>query len=172
LRDQNQQIFDSFMLVAGVIIGVVVGLIFFVQMSVIETQSQFSLDDPDVQAAIESNIQPVGQLVLLGSAELAAAAAPAVVAPERVATVLTGPQVYNEACVVCHAPPGISGAPVIGDGAAWTDRVTQGMDTLTDHVLNGYQGAMGFMPQKGGRTDLSDAEIIAALEYMLEQLGD
>lgn len=172
MRDQDQQIFDSFNLVSGIIIGVVVGLIFFIQPMVIESQGEFALDEPDVQLAIESNIQPIGQLVLLGSDELAAAAAAPVVVPERVATVLTGPQVYNEACIACHAPPGISGAPPIGDGAAWVGRVEQGMETLTDHVLNGYQGAMGFMPQKGGRMDLSDAEVIAALEYMLEQLGE
>jgi len=172
LYDQDQPNFDSFMLVSGLIIGTVVGLIFFVLMIVIEAQGDFALDDEVVQTAIASNIEPVGQLILLGSAELAAAAAAPVVVPQRVATVLTGPQVYNEACIACHAPPGISGAPVIGDGAAWTGRVEQGMDTLADHVLNGYQGSMGFMPQKGGRIDLSDAEIIAALQYMLDQLGE
>lgn len=172
MRDQDQQFFDSFMLVVGILIGVAVGLFFLVRMIAIDTQGQFVLDDPTVQAAIDSRIEPIGQVVLLGSAELAAAAAAPVVEPERVATVLTGPQVYNEACIACHAPPGVAGAPVIGDAAAWADRVTQGIDVLTEHVINGYQGSAGFMPAKGGRVDLSDEEIIAAMEYMLEQLGE
>ncbi|MEY4640176.1 MAG: hypothetical protein RLZZ227_170, partial [Pseudomonadota bacterium] len=38
------------------------------------------------------------------------------------------------------------------------------------HALNGFSGkAGGLMPKKGGRLDLSDAEIIGAVEYMIEQ---
>lgn len=172
MRDQDQQFFDSFMLVVGILIGVAVGLFFLVRMIAIDTQGQFVLDDPTVQAEIDARIAPVGQVMLLGSAELAAAAAPPVAAPERVATPMTGAQVYNEACIACHVPPGVGGAPPLGDSEAWVARVAQGMDVLTEHALNGYQGSAGFMPAKGGRVDLSDAEIIRAIEYMLEQLGD
>ena len=172
MRNQDQRLFDSFMLVVGILIGVAVGLVFFVQMIAIDTQGRLDLDDPNVQAAIDNRIAPVGRVVLIGSEELAAAAAAPIVVPELVATVLTGPQVYNEACIACHAPPGVAGAPVIGDGAAWVNRVAQGRDLLTEHALVGYQGSSGFMPAKGGRLDLSDDEIIAAMEYMLEQLGE
>ena len=108
--------------------------------------------------------------MLAGSAELAAARAAPAATPTRVDTVLTGPQVFNEACFACHSPPGVGGAPVVGDAAAWQDRVAQGMDMLSDHALNGYQGSTGFMPAKGGRVDLSDAEVISAIDYMLGQL--
>ena len=172
MRDQDQQFFDSFMLVVGILIGVAVALFFLVRMIAIDTQGQFVLEDPTVQAEIEARIAPVGQVALLGSAELAAAAAAPVVAPERVDTPLTGGQVYNEACVACHQPPGVAGAPALGDAAAWADRVAQGMDVLTEHALNGYQGSTGFMPAKGGRVDLSDDEVVAGIEYMLGQLPD
>jgi len=172
LHDQDQQLFDGFMLIVGVLIGGVVSLIFLVRLIAIDTQGQLALDDPNVRAAIDSRIEPIGHVVLLGSAELAAAAAAPVVVPERVATVLTGPQVYNEACFTCHSPPGVGGAPVLGDGTAWIDRVAQDMNTLIDHALNGYVGDQGFMPAKGGRVDLSDDEIISAVNYMLEQLGE
>jgi cytochrome c len=43
------------------------------------------------------------------------------------------------------------------------------METLHSHAINGFQGAAGVMPPKGGRVDLSDGEIIAAVEYMVEQ---
>jgi cytochrome c len=43
------------------------------------------------------------------------------------------------------------------------------MDTLYMHALQGYQGEKGFMPPKGGRVDLSDDEIKAAVDYIIEQ---
>jgi cytochrome c5 len=171
LTDQTRENLDISMLVTGLIVGTVVGLIFFVTNSVLESQGSLALDDEAVQSEINANIAPVGQVVLLGSAELAAAESAPVVTPQLVATPLTGPQVYNQACVACHAAPGIGGAPVTGDGAAWAGRAEQGIETLTQHVLNGFQGSTGVMPPKGGRLDLSDAEIISAMEYMLEQLG-
>ena len=158
------------MLVVGILIGVAVGLFVFVRIVAIETQGRYVLEDPQVQAEIDERIRPVGEVVLLGSAELEAAAAAAPTdAPEQVATVLTGPQVYNAACYLCHSPPGVPGAPHLGDTAAWAPRIAQGMDTLNSHAISGFQGAAGVMPPKGGRLDLSDGEIIAAVEYMVEQ---
>jgi cytochrome c len=64
----------------------------------------------------------------------------------------------------------VPGAPHLGDAAAWEPRIAQGMDTLNNHAINGFQGSAGVMPPKGGRVDLSDGEIIAAVEYMVEQV--
>lgn len=160
------------MLVVGILIGVAVGLFFLVRMIAIDTQGEYVLDDPTVQAEIDARIKPVGQVVLMGSAELAAAATAQVATPERVPTQLSGPQVYNETCFACHAPPGNAGAPPVGDADAWADRVAKGKDTLIQHALNGFQGDSGFMPAKGGRTDLSDEEITSAVDYMLGQLDN
>jgi cytochrome c5 len=169
LRAQDRQFFDSFMLVLGILIGVAVGLFFLARIVALDTQGRFMLEDPDVQAQIIERIRPIGQVRLLGDAELAAAVA-ATVAPERVVTVMSGPQVFNAACYLCHSPPGVGGAPVVGDAAAWTPRMEQGIATLNEHAINGFQGAVGFMPAKGGRVDLSDDEIIAAVEYLVEQV--
>jgi cytochrome c5 len=171
LRDQDQQFFDSFMLVVGILIGVAVGLFFLVRMIAIDTQGQYVLDDPTVQAAIDRRIEPLGQVILAGSEELAAAAAAAAPMPEPVDAPLTGPQVYNQACFVCHSAPGVGGAPVVGDAEAWAGRVEQGLETLFDHAINGYQGDAGFMPGKGGNMALSDDEVRAAVEYLVGQLG-
>jgi cytochrome c5 len=171
LRQQDQQFFDSFMLVVGILIGVAVMLFLLVRLVAIDTEGRFILEDPQVQAEINDRIRPVGQVVLLGSAELEAAAAPTpTAAPAPVATVLSGPQVYNAACYLCHSPPGVPGSPVLGDATAWAPRIAQGIETLNSHALDGFQGAAGVMPAKGGRVDLSDAEIIAAVEYMVEQV--
>jgi cytochrome c5 len=166
VRSQDQQFFDTFMLVVGILIGVAVGLFLLAQMIAIDTQGQYRLSDPTVRAEIEKRIEPVGQVILLGSDELAAAAAAAVAAPAQVAAPLTGPQVYNASCFACHTPPGVGGAPALGDAAAWEPRIAQGRELLNQHALLGFNA----MPAKGGRVDLSDEEIIGAVDYMLEQL--
>ncbi len=56
-----------------------------------------------------------------------------------------------------------------GDKAAWAPRIAQGMATLQKNAIDGLQGSAGFMPPKGGRSDLSDGEINAAVEYLVEQ---
>jgi cytochrome c5 len=89
--------------------------------------------------------------------------------PKAAVAPLTGPQVYNAVCIACHAPPGVGGAPALGDRDAWAARIAQGKDTLIDHALHGFSGSKGVMPKKGDRVDLSDEEIIAAVEYMVGQ---
>jgi cytochrome c5 len=44
------------------------------------------------------------------------------------------------------------------------------MDTLNANAINGLQGSAGFMPPKGGRVDLSDEEIIAAVQYLVDEV--
>ena len=48
-------------------------------------------------------------------------------------------QVYDSSCKLCHANPA-SGAPLTADRAAWSPRIAQGVDTLLDHSINGYNG--------------------------------
>jgi cytochrome c5 len=114
-------------------------------------------------------IAPVGQVALAGAEDLAAAQAAPIPTPEAAAAPLTGPQVYNAVCIACHAAPGVGGAPALGDGDAWAARIAQGVDTLIDHALHGFSSSTGVMPRKGGRVDLSDEEVIGAVEYMVEQ---
>lgn len=112
-----------------------------------------------------------GHNAMAGSEEPAARQAASSSRPKAVAAPMTGVQVYNNVCIACHSPPGIGGAPALGDRDAWAARVAQGMDTLIDHALHGYSSSTGIMPRKGGRNDLSDEEVIEAVEYMVEQLG-
>lgn len=73
-----------------------------------------------------------------------------------------GEKIYNIACIACHSV-GVAGAPRLGDNAAWAARIAQGADTLNTHALKGFRG----MPPKGGRMDLSDADVTAAVAYMV-----
>jgi cytochrome c5 len=113
----------------------------------------------------------VGQVALAASGELAATQDEPIATNEAVAAPLTGAQVYNAVCIACHAPPGVGGAPALGDGEAWAARIAHGMDTLIDHALHGFTGSTGVMPKKGERVDLSDEEVIGAVEYMVEQIA-
>ena len=81
-----------------------------------------------------------------------------------------GETVYQQVCSVCHGP-GIAGAPRNGDNAAWGPRIAQGKPTLYDHALHGFTGKTGVMAPKAGRSDLSDASVQAAVDYMLMRSG-
>ena len=78
-----------------------------------------------------------------------------------------GKSVYNQGCVACHAMA-IAGAPKFGDAAVWEARLAQGIDVLYENSINGYKGEAGIMPPKGGRMDLSDEAVKAAVDYMVQ----
>ena len=78
-----------------------------------------------------------------------------------------GQTVYDTYCMACHAA-GVAGAPRVGNADDWTDRVAQGAEVLYDHSINGFQGDKGMMPAKGGFANLSDDEVKAAVDYMVE----
>ena len=77
-----------------------------------------------------------------------------------------GKKVYDSTCVACHAA-GVAGAPKFGDKALWAPRIAQGVDTLYTHAIKGFQGKVGMMPPKGGSMSLSDADVKAAVDYMV-----
>ncbi len=79
-----------------------------------------------------------------------------------------GQAVYTKTCSVCHAA-GVTGAPKLGDKGDWGPRIAQGNDTLYKHALEGFQGKKGQMPPKGGNTALADADVKAAVDYMVSQ---
>ena len=90
-------------------------------------------------------------------AALAAAVLPA-------AAQTTPKAVYDAACSACHGS-GILGAPKFGDAAAWSARAKDGgLDGLVRRAAAGTDKGM---PPKGGRADLSNAQIRAVVEYMM-----
>jgi cytochrome c5 len=66
--------------------------------------------------------------------------------------------------MACHMT-GVAGAPKTGDKAGWAPRIKQGMDALYSASIKGK----GAMPPKGGGADLSDAQIKAAVDYLVGQ---
>jgi cytochrome c5 len=163
---RDQSFFDKYSLVIGALAAFAIALLVVsIKMSDL-TQGVYTRDAAEYQAAVAARIRPFSQVYMPGEEQ--AAAAPTVetvadVAP--VATTLSGPQVYNAACLACHGS-GIGGAPILGDAAAWAPRIAQGDDVLKNHAVDGFTD-VGFMPPKGGRVDLSDQEIYDAVDYMV-----
>jgi cytochrome c5 len=174
-------------LVIGVTIGavgLVVGIIMLAYFAVGshrigETDS--NANKPDV---IAQRIAPVTILVVEPPKVSVPATTPAV-APKSanapvIATVIppllppaiatgapsAGEGVYKASCFACHAT-GVAGAPKIGDKGDWSARVAKGKALLYDHALKGFNNVM---PAKGGNPALSDADVRAAVDYLVAQV--
>lgn len=79
-----------------------------------------------------------------------------------------GKSVFGKTCAMCHAA-GVAGAPKPGDKGDWGPRIAQGKDTMYKHAIEGFTGAKGMMPAKGGSANLTDAEVKAAVDYMADK---
>ena len=72
-----------------------------------------------------------------------------------------GERIYAQSCGMCHeAMP-----PRLGDKKAWEPLLRQGEDAVVAAVIKGK----GAMPPKAGNPALSEAEIKAAVDYMIDQ---
>ena len=78
----------------------------------------------------------------------------------------SGEQIVKAQCAKCHQT-GEGGAPKIGDRAAWTPRLKEGLDHLVHSAIKGHGG----MPARGGMADTTDAEIRNAIAYMFNPSG-
>ena len=74
----------------------------------------------------------------------------------------SGGEVVQAYCAKCHQT-GAEGAPRIGDRAAWIPRLKQGFEVLVGSAIKGH----GPMPSRGDVANLTDAEIRAAIAYMI-----
>ena len=162
--------------------ALIIGIVMLAQFAVGTHSLGNSADNANTPEAIARRIAPVTTLAIDASKAVpmvtAAAAAPKAVAAPIVAVVIPvaaapgaqaaagGEGVYKNACVACHGA-GIAGAPKAGDKAAWSSRIAQGKPTLYDHAVRGYQGKAGVMPAKGGNAALPDADVKAAVDYMV-----
>ncbi|PID49651.1 MAG: cytochrome c5 family protein [Proteobacteria bacterium] len=76
-----------------------------------------------------------------------------------------GETVYRSLCFSCH-DMGIVGAPKLGDKEAWAPRIAAGIDTLYASSIKGKNA----MPPKGGNPALTDEQVKASVDWMVEQV--
>jgi len=166
---------------------VVLAFVVPVMMIILLAKAVVSMRAPDpavlAPEAVAARIKPVATVAIdtTGGAATtpaatapAAPAAPAPAAPAGASAAkgdatsggatsgADGKAVYNRVCVACHQA-GVAGAPKLGDQAAWAPRIAAGTDALYTSVLKGK----GAMPPKGGQPSVPDADIKAAVDYMI-----
>ena len=158
---------------------IVVGVLAFVApIAAIFTIIHFVMGDGKSRAApamsdkaVAERIKPVGSVpdVEKGPSPLVPAPAPVVVVAAPAGNAATAPAangkaVYDASCQACHVA-GVAGAPKLGDKAAWAPRIGTGVAALLASVIKGKNA----MPPKGGNLSLSDADVKAAVDYMVAQ---
>jgi cytochrome c5 len=163
----DRKFFDTFMLVLGILAAITVGLMVLASVISRHTAVKTHAGEPLRQQETLERIAPVAKVAVAGKDN--SALAPPAAAPAAAAADMPGEQVFQQVCTACHGA-GVAGAPKVGDKAAWAPRIAQGADTLHKHALEGFQGKAGFMPPKGGRTDLSDKSVMNAVDYMVSQV--
>ncbi len=84
-------------------------------------------------------------------------------APAASSAARSGEEVYQSACVACHAA-GVAGAPVTGDQAAWQARFDA--EGGIDGMLAISKAGKGAMPAMGTCASCSDDELVAAIKFM------
>lgn len=113
---------------------------------------------------VAERLKPVGNVCIEGepcpTANVAAAATDD-------AGPRSGEDVYSSACAACHNT-GALGAPVLDNPDDWTARLDAGIETLYENAINGINQ----MPPKGGNPGLSDEEVQAAVDYMVDQVEE
>lgn len=167
--EQDRILMKNFVLVvAGLIVFTIVIVIVVLNLNTLTDRP----DNPEVQANIEKRLAPPGD-VYVGDEPVAAVDAPeegsaAATAPAAFDGSLDAQIIYDNVCKACHEP-GVAGSPMLVR-SEWEDRLEQGMDTLVQHAIDGYQGPAGYMPPKGGRVDLSDEQIRVTVQWMVDSL--
>ena len=157
----------------------IVGIILLVQFAIGSYGQRSLKDDPAMRPErVAERIAPVAQLAIDPNAPAAPAASatpaaapaptPAAAIPPPPAPAAegkgadAGKKTFDTVCTACHGT-GVLGAPKFGDKAAWAPRIAQGKDKLYQSALHGKNA----MPAKGGNPSLSDADVKAAVDYMV-----
>ena len=150
---------------SGVIAGFVVltiALIFLARY--MKPESEVDLN-PSQGILAEQRIAPVGAVRYgdAGAAAVAEAQAAAIEAAPAGEIVVDGAGVYGGLCKTCH-DTGVAEAPIPGSEQMAVRVSERGLDGLVQNALNGLNA----MPPRGGNPALTDEQIQAAVEFMLQ----
>lgn len=167
MSKQDTHFFNMFSLVLGILITIAI-LLFALSRCVGSRQTEHLRADSLQQKAVASRTEPFAKVAVAGqdNSALAIKETSGKGAASAAALPADGEGVYKAACSACHGL-GVAGAPKFGDKGVWAPRIAKGLDTLNKHAIEGFTGAAGMMPPKGGRTDIPDDLIKAGVDYMV-----
>jgi cytochrome c5 len=170
VRNYDLDFLKKFSLVIGFLVLVTLGLMvaaYFLHQAIPPEVS------PAAARQTENRIAPAGEVyagATGAAAQAAATAAAAAAAASQVAYGGTtdGSVIYQNLCAGCHTS-GAGGAPRL-ERSLWAPRVAQGADTLHKHAIEGFTGETGVMPPKGGNPALTNEQVMATVDWMIENL--
>lgn len=156
---------DKFFVGSLVIIGALVLVVYLILNSMLSLADSVIPPPKMTPEAISERIAPVAQ-ERIGEEPIVVATVEADAAEGADTSEEIGPgkQVFTAVCATCHVS-GLLQAPRIGNKDDWALRIAKGIETLYDHAINGFKN----MPARGGRQDLSDEDVKAAVSYMVSQ---
>jgi len=152
-------------------IALVVGIMLLAQFAIGAYGTRSVKDDPSMSdAAVRKRLAPVASVTIdpnapapAPAAAVTPVAAAGMPAPAKASEgAAHGKGTYDSICKACH-DAGVAGAPKTGDKTAWSTRLKAGKDALYTTALKGK----GAMPPKGGNPSLPDADVKAAVDYIL-----
>ena len=166
----DQTVMKNMSIVLGILVVFAI-CIFFIARSVGFKEDQGN--SPGATAAIEERIKPVagaytgdeGPPAVVEATAAPVEVAPAETAPAQAASsggTIDAEKIYKTVCFACH-DTGVAAAPKPGS-EAMAQRAEKGLDALVQTALNGLNA----MPPRGGRADLTDEQVKAVVEFMLQ----
>jgi len=171
-QEQDKIFFRNFSLTLTLIAAMMIAFYFAASAAV---ESKFGLAAEETTGTnVEELTKPVGQVAIAGEGSESIVEQDIVVADTTTAGASNsgdGESVYNSLCVNCHGIAALAAMiPQAGDATVWGPRIEKGIDILYGNAINGYTGELGMMPAKGGNPALSDDEVKAAVDYIINQV--
>ena len=169
MSKQDTHFINIFSLVIGILVAIAIAIFALARNVASHTQDQQVLAEAQYLKSVDGRIQPFSHEAVAGqdnSALAIKADTTAAATGGSAAIPKDGAEVFQQTCSACHGQ-GIAGAPKAGDRAAWAPRIAKGKPVLYQHALQGFQGSSGVMPAKGGRADIPDDLIKAAVDHMV-----
>lgn len=145
---EDKDVMSKIVLVIAVLVLLAVVIFLIARLASKVHTAEADMDNPQVVAAIEARIRPVGQVD----------AGPVSSGP----VVRSGKQIYEGVCSSCHAT-GLLNSPKFGNKADWAPRIAKGIPTLIKHATEGFN----MMPAKGGDATLTPEDIDKVVHYLV-----
>ena len=166
--EEDRTFFRNYAIIIALLAVMIV--VFLVIARVVGVESDVSAT-AKMAVVVAENTAPVGDVRLEGDIEqqtppIQQAAITMLREPQNAASL--GERIYSGLCVTCHSG-NIPNIPRVGDRAEWAPRIAQGKPLLYERAIVGFIGTQGVMPARGGNPALTDEEVKAAVDYMIEE---